>query len=212
MPCRCTTRSARLSAQDSQTSFEFGDLIQEEFVANVDLSYEIDAGLASPLTLAGGVEYREETYEATEGDPQSYGAGPFAIPNPLFVETAPGSGVFTPTGTFTEVEAPSASGYGGTAPTYAGSTSEASYGVYAGLEADLTSRLSGGIAARFEDYDSFGNETVYKLNGIFKVTDAFAVRATLGSGFHAPSPGQNNVQVLTTNFIKAYRCRRAPTP
>ncbi len=187
---------------DSQTSFEFGDLIQEEFVANVDLAYGIDAGLASPLTLSGGVEYREETYEATEGDPQSYGVGPYGTAHPLFVETAPGSGVFTDTGTFTAVEAPSASGYGGTAPTYAGSASEDSYAVYVGLEADLTSRLSGGIAGRFEDYDSFGNETVYKLNGIFKVTDGFSVRATLGSGFHAPSPGQNNVQVLTTNFIE----------
>jgi len=185
----------------SQTSFEFGDLIQEELVANADLSWEWDAGLSSPLTLSGGVEWREETYEATEGDPQSYGAGPYSVPHSLYVESAPGSGVFTDTGTFTAVESPSASGYGGTSPTYAGSTSESSYGVYVGLEGDLTSRLSAGVAARFEDYDSFGSEAVYKLNGIFKVNDSFAVRATVGTGFHAPSPGQNNVQVLTTNFI-----------
>ena len=142
-----------------------------------------------------------ETYESTEGDPQSYGAGPYATPHPIFVETAPGSGVFTDTGTFTAVDTPSASGYGGTSPMYAGNDSEASYGVYAGLEADLTDRLSGGVAVRYEDYDSFGGTAVYKLNGIYKLTDSFAVRATLGSGFHAPSPGQNNVQVLTTNFI-----------
>ncbi len=186
---------------DSQTSFKFGKLIQKELVGNVDLSYEIDAGLASALTLSGGVEYRKETYEATEGDPQSYGAGPYATPHPLFAETAPGSGVFTDTGTFTDVYDPSASGYGGTSPTYAGSDNESSYGVYAGLETDLTDRLSGGVMVRFEDYDSFGNATVYKLNGIYKLTDSFSVRATFGSGFHAPSPGQNNVQVLTTNFI-----------
>ncbi len=186
---------------ESQTSFEFGDLIQEELVANIDLSYEIDAGLASPLTLSGGVEYREETYEATEGDLQSYGAGPYATANPLFVETAPGSGIYTPTGTFTTTRAPSASGYGGTSSTYAGSASDDSYSVYTGLEGDLTNRFSAGVAVRFEDYSSFGSTTDYKLNGIFKVTDAFSVRATLGSGFHAPSPGQNNVQVLTTNFL-----------
>ena len=186
---------------ESQTSFEFGDLIQEELDANIDLSYEIDAGLASALTLSGGLEYRKETYESTEGDPQSYGAGPYATPHPIFVETAPGSGVYTDTGTFTAVDTPSASGYGGTSPVYAGKDSEASYGVYAGLEADLTDRLSGGVAVRYEDYDSFGGKAVYKLNGIYKLTDSFAVRATLGSGFHAPSPGQNNVQVLTTNFI-----------
>lgn len=183
----------------SQTTFEFGKLIQKEVDAYLDLSYEMDAGLASALTLSGGAEFRRETYEATEGDPQSYGAGPYAIPHPLYTQTSPG--VYAATGTFTDTESPSASGYGGTSPTYAGSTSEKSYGVYVGLEADLTSKLSGGIAARYEDYDSFGGATVYKLNGIYKVTDDFSIRATLGSGFHAPSPGQNNVQVLTTNFI-----------
>jgi iron complex outermembrane receptor protein len=197
---------------ESQTSFEFGKLIQDELVGNIDLSYEIDAGLASSLTLSGGAEYRREEYEATEGDPQSYGAGPYATPHPLFVETAPGSGVFTDTGTFTAVEAPSASGYGGTSPTYAGSSSENSYGVYVGLEADLTDRLSAGIAGRYEDYESFGGATVYKLNGIYKVTDSFSVRATLGSGFHAPSPGQNNVQVLTTNFIEGVSVQTGTYP
>ncbi|MBM4218837.1 MAG: TonB-dependent receptor [Gammaproteobacteria bacterium] len=184
---------------ESQTSFRFGELIQEELLANVDLSYEIDAGLASALTLSGGLEFREETYEATEGDPQSYGCGDYCVPHPLYVETAPG--VFTDTGTFTATESPSASGYGGTSPTYAGSASESSYGVYVGLEGDLTDRFSAGIAARYEDYEHSGDATVFKLNGIFKVTDSFALRATVGTGFHAPSLGQNNVQVLITNFI-----------
>jgi iron complex outermembrane receptor protein len=183
----------------SQTSFKFGELIQKELDVNVDLSYEIGAGLASPLTLSGGAEYRDEEYEATQGDPQSFGAGPYATPHPLFVQTAPG--VFANTGRFTDVEAPSASGYGGTSPTYAGVDSESSYGVYVGLEGDLTKRLSAGAAVRYEDYENSGDATVFKLNGIFKATDGFAIRATLGTGFHAPSPGQNNVQVLTTNFI-----------
>ena len=198
---------------ESQTSFEFGDLIQKELDANLDLSYEIDAGLASALTLSGGVEYREETYEATEGDPQSYGAGPYATAHPLFVETAPGSGVFTPTGEFTAVEAPSASGYGGTSPTYAGSASEDSYGVYVGLEGDLTRPVQRRDRRALRRLRQFGgNDTVYKLNGIFKVTDAFAVRATLGSGFHAPSPGQNNVQVLTTTFIEGVSVQEGTYP
>jgi len=33
------------------------------------------------------------------------------------------------------------------------------------------------------------------------VNDQFSVRATVGSGFHAPTPGQSNTQVLTTNFV-----------
>jgi len=60
----------------SQTSFQFGKLIQKEMNGSLDLTYDMDAGFASPVTLSGGAEYRRETYTATEGDPQSYGAGP----------------------------------------------------------------------------------------------------------------------------------------
>jgi len=36
----------------SQTSFEFGKLIQKEFDANLDMTYALEAGLASPITLS----------------------------------------------------------------------------------------------------------------------------------------------------------------
>ncbi len=42
---------------------------------------------------------------------------------------------------------------------------------------------------------------MFKLNGKYDFNDAFSVRGTVGTGFHAPSPGQNNAQVLTTNFL-----------
>ena len=187
--------------KDSQTSFKFGKLIQSEADANLDVAYEINAGLASPVTLSGGAEFRRETYESTEGDLQSYGSGPYAAPHQLYAPTAT-PGVYTDTGTQTAVYDPAASGYGGTSPTYAGSNSASSYGVFAGAEADLTSRFTGGVAARYEHYESFGGATVFKLNGIYKFTDGFSARATVGTGFHAPSPGQNNTQVLTTNFLQ----------
>ena len=183
----------------SQTSFEFGKLIQKEFDANLDLTYEVDGGFASPITVSGGAEFRRESYTATEGDPQSYGAGPYALPHPLFTQTAPG--VYAPTGTFTVAESPAASGYGGTSPTYAGTNSQKSYGAYLGLETDLTKQFTMGMAARYEHYDSFGDAFVTKLNGIYHVSDTLALRGTVGTGFHAPTPGQSNTQVLTTNFV-----------
>lgn len=194
----------------TQTSFEFGALIQKEINVTGDFTYEIDAGMASALTLSAGVEYRQEKFEATEGDFQSYGAGPYATAHPLFVQTSPG--VYTATGTSTRVEDPAASGYGGTSPTYAGSDSEDSYGVYVGAEGDITERLSMGAAVRYENYDSFGSETVGKLNGIFRANDMVSVRATIGTGFHAPSPGQNNTQILTTNFISGVSVQTGTFP
>lgn len=183
----------------SQTEFEFGKLIQKEFNANLDMTYEMDAGLASPLTVSGGLEFRRETYTTTEGDVQSYGAGPYAISRPIYRQTAPG--VYTYTGTNTAARSPAASGYGGTSPVYAGTDSENSYGGYIGLEGDLTETLSMGVAARLEHYDSFGDAVVSKANAIWHATPEIAIRGTIGTGFHAPSPGQNNTQVLTTNFV-----------
>ena len=176
--------------------FHFGKLIQKELDGNLDLTYPIDAGFASPLTLSGGLEYRRETYQQTAGDVQSYAAGPYAVQS-LYRETAPGVYVFDSTVT----KNPGASGYGGTSPASAGSFSQTSYGAYAGLEGDLTSHLSMGIAARYEHYTSFGDAFVTKLNGIWHISDTFALRGTVGTGFHAPSPGQNNDEILTTTFV-----------
>ncbi|MFZ1741871.1 MAG: TonB-dependent receptor plug domain-containing protein, partial [Pontixanthobacter sp.] len=78
----------------TQTSFKFGKLIQRELNLNLDMTYPLEVGFASPITLSGGAEYRREEYEATEGDPQSYGAGPFAVQK-LYDRVSPG--VYTPT-------------------------------------------------------------------------------------------------------------------
>lgn len=191
----------------TQTSFRFGKLIQSEFDVYLDMAYEIDAGMASPLTLSWGAEYRKESYEQTAGDPQSYGAGPYASQN-LYVETAPGvyafnSTVGMPTG---------ASGYGGTSTTFAGKFSQASYGAYVGLEGDLSEMFTFGLAGRWEHYDSFGDTVVGKANFIAHLTDVVAVRGTVGTGFHAPSPGQNNVSILTTNFVAGNQVQTGTYP
>jgi len=189
--------SASFGSQ-TQTSFEFGDLIQEELNANIDLTYPVEIGLASPVTLSAGSEYRRETYSQTAGDEQSYAAGFAAVQN-LYVQTSPG--VFArDTVTPTVTKSPGASGYGGTNPQAAGSFRQRSFAIYAGAEGDLTKTLSMGVMGRFENYNTFGSAFVAKANAIWHASDTFALRATAGTGFHAPSPGQNNVQILTTTF------------
>jgi iron complex outermembrane recepter protein len=180
----------------SQTSFEFGKLIQSEQMLNADFTYPIEAGMASPITLSGGAEFRRERYEKTVGDLQSYAAGPFASQN-LYRETAPGVYVFNSTVS----QSPAASGYGGVSPNFAGVSTQSSYGFYVGAEADVTEALTAGVAGRWEHYDTFGSVVVGKANMLFRASDAVSLRATIGNGFHAPSPGQNNTQVVTTNFL-----------
>lgn len=187
----------------SKTSFFFGDLIQREQTANLDLTYPVDAGFASPITLSGGAEYRREEYETTVGDVQSYAAGPYAR-QPLYNLVSPGvyapalnaSGVQT-----VATQSPAASGYGGVSPTFAGKNAQKSYGFYVGAETDITEALTAGVAGRYEHYNTFGSAVVGKFNALYRVSDVLSLRGTVGTGFHAPSPGQNNTQILTTNFL-----------
>lgn len=180
----------------SATSFKFGKLSQKELDGDLDLSLPIEIGLASPLTLSGGAEYRKETYSQAAGDPQSYGAGPYASQN-LYAMTAPG--VYTAAGS--TAQSPGASGYGGTSPTYAGNWSQENVGVYGDIETDITKSLSVGLAGRYEHYNTFGGATVGKFNAIYKIIPGLSIRGSAGTGFHAPSPGQAHDAILTTNFV-----------
>jgi iron complex outermembrane receptor protein len=72
---------------------------------------------------------------------------------------------------------------------------------YAGLEGDLTDKLSAGVAVRYEDYSDFGDTTTGKLTGRYAFHDAIALRATVSTGFHAPSLQQQYYQTTSTNFI-----------
>ena len=192
------TNSANFSyGPATQTSFKFGDLIQSEMNFNADFTYAADLGLASPLTISAGGEYRKETYEQTAGDPQSYGAGPYAVAQRLYTQTAPGVYAFSGT---TAAQGVGASGYAGTSPGTAGKFSQENFGAYIGLETDITDAFTVGAAGRYEHYNTFGNAWVGKINALYKLVEGFSIRGSFGTGFHAPSPGQANVSIVTTSF------------
>ena len=94
-----------------------------------------------------------------------------------------------------------ASGYGGVSPSQAGTWSQSNVAVYGGAETDVTKNWTIGAAGRYEHYDTFGSATVGKINTRYEFVPGFALRATLGTGFHAPSPGQAHNSTLTTNFV-----------
>ncbi len=161
----------------SPTSFNPGTLTQEETSFNVDFVKPLDVGsLASPLNLAFGVEFRDETYKIGAGDQASIEAGPTAA---IF-----GVG---------------SDGFQGFPRESAGSFGSESYAGYLDLEADFTDRFSGGLALRFEDYDAFGSTFDWKISGRLDVTDKFALRGTANTGFRAPTPGQVNTLNVTTS-------------
>ena len=191
----------------TQTTFQFGKLIQKEMNLNADFSYPLNIGLYSPLTIAAGGEYRKETYESTAGDLQSYAAGPYASQT-LYSLVSPG--VYTPAGTASQ--SPAASGYGGTSPNAAGEWDQKSWAAYFDLETDVFETLSVGVAGRHEHYNGIGNANVGKVNALWKVTPWLSIRGTAGTGFHAPSPGQSHTSILTTNFVNGNQVQTGTYP
>ena len=81
----------------------------------------------------------------------------------------------------------------GYSPTSAGEYSRDNVAVYVDLEADVTERLLLGAAVRYEDFSDLGGETTGKLSGRFQITDSLAIRGAASSGFHAPTPAQQNI-------------------
>jgi iron complex outermembrane recepter protein len=185
----------------SPTSFYDGKFIQKENNFNLDLSYPWQVpGLASPISIAGGMEWRDENYQQLLGDAASYAAGPYAS-QPLYncVAGACTAALDAKGNQITATQSTASNGYGGiSAPVDA---SQVSYAGYLDVEADVIKDLTLGLAGRFEHYASFGNTTLGKAQLRWKVIDWLAVRGTVSTGFHAPTPGQNNVETLSTTFL-----------
>lgn len=70
---------------DSPRSFYAGALEYTQDIGNVDITKQLDWGLAYPVTLSFGGEYRREKWEQSAGEPNSY-----------FGTGAQGFGGFTP--------------------------------------------------------------------------------------------------------------------
>ena len=176
----------------SPTSFYDGKFVQRESNFNLDVSYPWAIGLANPVSVAGGLEFRNENYQQLLGDAASYASGPYASQQ---LYNCAGT-VCSPAGSASQSTA--SNGFGGISA--AVDSSQASYAGYVDLEADLTKSLTVGVAGRYENYASFGSTTLGKFQIRWKATDWLALRGTASTGFHAPTPGQSNVETLSTTF------------
>ena len=67
-------------------------------------------------------------------------------------------------------------------------------------------KLTLDLAGRYEDYSDFGDTTVGKLSGRFEVTDSFALRGTVSTGFRAPTLAEEYYSATnvgpTTAFVQ----------
>jgi len=162
----------------SQTSFYDGRLEYSQDILNADFTQALDWGLAYPVTLSFGAEYRKEKWKQLPGEAASYNDGGLGIPGSLF----------------------GAQGFGGFTPNNQVDADRHNYAVYAGLEADLTDKFSAGLTGRYEDYSDFGDKFSGKLSARYAFTDKVALRATASTGFRAPSLAQQSYQAVTSSI------------
>ncbi|MFZ5720125.1 MAG: TonB-dependent receptor plug domain-containing protein [Pseudomonadota bacterium] len=166
----------------SKTVFDAGGFKYEQAVFNFSGVRTFDAGLASPLNVAAGIEVRREGYEIFAGEPDSYRNGGVLLPNGQ--PAASGAQVFP-----------------GFRPSNEVDKHRTSVGAYLDLEANLTEQLLASAAVRAEHYSDFGETVTGKLALRYDFNDSFALRASVQNGFRAPSLQQQYFTATSTNFI-----------
>ncbi|MAP95801.1 MAG: TonB-dependent receptor [Ponticaulis sp.] len=202
----------------SPTSFHPGDLINEEMQLQADFTKEFDFGMAGPTVFGFGLSYMDESYELVGGDPDSYQAGPYAGPDPwgfcnAGVPTAAGAAVIANGSTLDcsdssdpvyQVVGVGSNGFPGYSPEFSGEYTRDSYAAYLEVSGDITDRLFLQAATRFESYSDFDEELVGKLAGQFDITDNMGIRGSVGTGFRAPTPGQQGTTNVSTRLPNGF--------
>ena len=163
---------------DTPRDFAPGRYIQLEKNFNFDLVKLVDFGLYDDVNVAGGLEWHEESFEVVVGDEASFTAGPL---------TSQQFGI-------------GSNGFPGFKPADGGVSTRRNYAAYLDVEAQVTEALLLGGALRFEDYDSFGSTTNYKITAQFHLTEDLSLRSSISTGFRAPTVGQANVSNVQTNL------------
>ncbi|MEM5532735.1 TonB-dependent receptor [Pseudoalteromonas arctica] len=174
----------------SQTSFDAGTLTYDQLTLNVDFSREVDVSfLESSVNVAVGAEYRREGYQIDAGEEASYAQGTFG----------PGGAVIDPVdGPF---GAAGAQVFPGFTPESEGDNSRHNVSLYIDLETYLTDDWNLAVAARYEDYSDFGDTLNGKIATRYSLTEDLALRASVSTGFRAPSLQQQYFTSVATVFV-----------
>ena len=215
------TINPSMGAASPQT-FRPGNLINDEFAINMDFSKEFDVGMANDMNVAFGLEWREEGYEIVKGDTPSWTIGPYAAQDPhnfdVTATEAAATGETRVAGCYIPGLAPTpgtqcdsadpifnalpvgSNGFPGYPAAYTGKYSRDSYAAYIDLEVDVTDEFLVNVAGRYEDFSDFGDNFSAKIASRYTVSDAITVRASAGTGFRAPTPGQISTKNVSTRI------------
>jgi iron complex outermembrane receptor protein len=179
----------------SPTDFDAGGHSLSQNTTGVDFNkYFEDA--ASGINLAFGMEYRTENFIIFSGEEASYAlydVDGLPITNPATQTVAYDSnGDDLPGGS---------QGFPGYSPDNEVDRSRSNLGLYVDSEFNLSEKFLAAVALRYEDYSDFGSTFNYKLASRFKVNENLSLRASLSTGFRAPSLAQLYYNLIFTNIV-----------
>ena len=163
---------------ETPTVFSLGRYTQTEQTLSLDMTRVIEMVL--PLHTAFGVEWREEEFEVSAGEPDSWRDGGLG---------ASGAGV-------------GANGFSGFSELISGKWDRSSTAAYVEFETDVTEALTLAVMGRIEDHEDYDATEDFKLGALFRAMDAVSLRGSVSTGFRVPTVGQENVANVTTAFIE----------
>jgi iron complex outermembrane receptor protein len=176
--CSCANYNA--SPREADT----GLLAFRQTTFNIDLK-----GPLSPSTfLAGGFEWRRDSYRIGAGEPVSYYYGRTNNRAIRIIDQNGG------------IAAAGIQGFPGYTPATEVDASRHNIAFYLDAEHHLTSQLLLGAAVRHERYSDFGSTTTGKLSARYDPTKSVGLRASASTGFRAPSVQQKFYSSVSTNL------------
>jgi iron complex outermembrane receptor protein len=149
-------------------------------VNNLDIERTFQGEGESSISVAFGAEHRTERFVTEAGELASYDDGTPDVADRTGSES-----------------------FGGFRPENASDDYRSNLGIYTDITADLSKSFLIGGALRYENYSDFGSNTSWKLNTRWKTkNDKLSIRASLSSGFRAPSLHQLFYTAITTTLTQ----------
>ena len=168
-------------------------------------------GTVDPGELTEGSQlYRENSQQSFDpgGTRFTHNVGNIDISRILSDQISIGFGAEFRNETFEVIEGELASYDGGGADSFAGNAPQNSgkfnrynFGGYFSLDFDISDSFLISGTVRTENYSDFGNTFVYKFSSRLKITDKLTARASVSSGFRAPTLHQIYTQKAQYSFV-----------